>query len=45
MARRQRPTSPSVGDDLKTSFFTSRSRLGSVNIKIAGIPAPPPEKT
>src|SRR6266446_1803969 len=33
------------GDDLKTLFFTSRSHLGSVNIKIAGIPAPPPKKT
>lgn len=32
------------GDDLKTLFFTSRSHLGSVNIKIAGIPAPPPKK-
>ncbi|HKD27897.1 MAG TPA: SMP-30/gluconolactonase/LRE family protein [Xanthobacteraceae bacterium] len=33
------------GDDLKTLFFTSRSHLGSVHIKIAGIPAPPPKKT
>ena len=33
------------GEDLKTLFFTSRSHLGSVNIKIAGIPAPPPKKT
>jgi gluconolactonase len=33
------------GDDLKTLFFTSRSHLGSVNIKIAGIPAPPSKKT
>jgi gluconolactonase len=32
------------GDDLKTLFFTSRNHLGSVNIKIAGIPAPPPKK-
>jgi len=29
------------GDDLKTLFFTSRNHLGSVNINIAGIPAPP----
>src|SRR5215510_8640562 len=33
------------GEDWKTLFFTSRSHLGSVNIKIAGIPAPPPKKT
>jgi gluconolactonase len=33
------------GDDLKTLFFTSRTHLGSVNIKIAGIPAPPPKRT
>jgi gluconolactonase len=32
------------GDDLKTLYFTSRSHLGSVNIKIAGIPAPPAKK-
>jgi gluconolactonase len=32
------------GDDLKTLYFTSRSHLGSVNIKIPGIPAPPPKK-
>jgi sugar lactone lactonase YvrE len=32
------------GDDLKTLFFTSRNHLGSVNIKIAGIPAPPAKK-
>jgi gluconolactonase len=28
------------GDDWKTLFFTSRVHLGSVNIKIAGIPVP-----
>ena len=28
------------GDDWKTLFFTSRSTLGSVNLKIAGIPVP-----
>ena len=33
------------GDDWKTLFFTSRSHLGSVNLKIAGIPVPPPKKT
>jgi gluconolactonase len=32
------------GDDLKTLFFISRTHLGSVNIKIAGIPAPPPKR-
>ena len=33
------------GDDWKTLYFTSRSHLGSVNLKIAGIPVPPPKKT
>jgi len=33
------------GDDWKTLFFTSRSHLGSVNLKISGLPAPPPKKT
>ena len=33
------------GDDWKTLFFTSRSHLGSVNLKIAGIPVPPPKRT
>jgi gluconolactonase len=32
------------GDDLKTLYFTSRSHLGAVSIKIPGIPAPPPKK-
>lgn len=32
------------GDDLKTLFFTSLTPLGSVDIKIAGIPAPPRKK-
>jgi gluconolactonase len=32
------------GNDLKTLYFTSRSHLGAVNIKIPGIPAPPPKK-
>jgi gluconolactonase len=32
------------GNDLKTLFFTTRSQLGAVNIKIAGIPAPPPKR-
>ena len=42
-----RPATTNIGfggDDLKTLFFTSRSHLGSVNLKIAGIPAPPPKK-
>jgi gluconolactonase len=28
------------GDDWKTLYFTSRNHLGSVNVKIAGLPAP-----
>ena len=33
------------GDDWKTLFFTSRSHLGSVGVKIAGVPVPSPKKT
>jgi gluconolactonase len=32
------------GDDWKTLFFTSRTHLGAVNLKIAGIPVPVPKK-
>jgi gluconolactonase len=32
------------GDDWKTLFFTSRTHLGAVNLKIAGIPVPTPKK-
>ena len=32
------------GDDWKTLFFTSRSHLGSVQLKIAGLPVPVPAK-
>ena len=32
------------GDDWKTLYFTSRSHLGSVNVKIAGLPVPTPKK-
>jgi len=33
------------GDDWKTLYFTSRVHLGSVNLKVAGIPVPvPPQK-
>jgi gluconolactonase len=32
------------GDDWKTLFFTSRSHLGSVNVKIPGLPVPAPKK-
>ena len=32
------------GNDWKTLFFTSRTTLGSVNVKIAGIPVPVPKK-
>ena len=28
------------GDDWKTLYFTSRNHLGSVNVKIPGIPVP-----
>jgi sugar lactone lactonase YvrE len=28
------------GDDWKTLFFTTRTSLGSVNIKVAGTPVP-----
>jgi gluconolactonase len=29
------------GDDWKTLYFTSRSHLGAVNVKVPGIPVPP----
>jgi gluconolactonase len=32
------------GDDWKTLFFTTRNTLGSVNVKIPGIPVPVPKK-
>jgi gluconolactonase len=32
------------GDDWKTLFFTSRTMLGSVNLKLAGIPVPVAKK-
>ena len=32
------------GDDWKTLYFTSRSTLFSVNLKVAGIPVPVPRK-
>jgi sugar lactone lactonase YvrE len=28
------------GDDWKTLYFTSRSQLGAVRVKVAGIPVP-----
>jgi sugar lactone lactonase YvrE len=28
------------GDDWKTLYFTSRSHLGAVNLKVAGLPVP-----
>ena len=28
------------GDDWKTLYFTSRTHLGSVNVKISGLPVP-----
>jgi gluconolactonase len=33
------------GDDWKTLYFTSRTHLGSVNVKIAGLPTPTPRKS
>jgi gluconolactonase len=33
------------GDDWKTLYFTSRNTLGSVNVKIAGLPVPTPKKS
>jgi gluconolactonase len=32
------------GDDWKTLYFTSRNHLGSVNVKIPGIPVPAQKK-
>jgi gluconolactonase len=32
------------GDDWKTLYFTSRNHLGSVNVKIAGVPVPTQKK-
>jgi len=32
------------GDDWKTLYFTTRNTLGSVNVKIAGIPVPVPAR-
>jgi gluconolactonase len=33
------------GDDWKTLFFTTGNTLGSVNLKIAGLPVPAPKKS
>ena len=33
------------GDDWKTLYFTSRTHLGAVNVKIAGTPVPTPKKS
>jgi gluconolactonase len=32
------------GDDWKTLFFTTRNTVGSVNLKVPGIPVPVPKK-
>ena len=32
------------GDDWKTLYFTSRGHLGSVNVKIPGLPVPTAKK-
>jgi gluconolactonase len=31
------------GDDRKTLYFTSRNRLGAVQVKIPGVPVPAPK--
>ena len=33
------------GDDWKTLYFTSRTHLGAVNVKLAGIPVPAAKKS
>jgi hypothetical protein len=33
------------GDDWRALYFTSRTHLGSVNLKIAGIPVPAPKRS
>ena len=33
------------GDDWRTIYFTSRTQLGSVNLKIAGTPVPAPKRS
>jgi gluconolactonase len=33
------------GDDWKTLYFTGRTTLGAVNVKIAGLPVPTPKKS
>jgi len=33
------------GDDWKTLYFTSRTHLGAVNLKIAGVPVPVPRRS
>jgi gluconolactonase len=33
------------GDDWRTLYFTSRTHLDSVNVKISGVPVPVPKKT
>jgi hypothetical protein len=33
------------GDDWKTLYFTTRSSLNMVNVKIAGVPVPARKKT
>ncbi len=41
------PTTTNIafgGDDWKTLYFTSRTHLGSVNVKIAGLPVPASKK-
>ena len=32
------------GEDWKTLYFTSRTHLGAINLKIAGLPVPPPKR-
>ena len=32
------------GNDWKTLYFTTRTQLGSVNLRVPGVPAPPQKK-
>jgi hypothetical protein len=40
----ERPATGDIERDWKTLYFTSRGHLGSVNVKIPGIPVPVAKK-
>ena len=40
-----RPNIAFGGDDWKTLYFTTRSSLNMVNVKVAGVPVPAKKKT